>query len=57
MYCIWYKFTLFVLITQIYPEGKMSQCVKSWKVGDTAEWRGPFGSLHYTANQVGSTVL
>lgn len=37
---------------QVYENGVMSQHVKNWIVGSTALWRGPFGKLVYSTNQV-----
>ncbi|XP_027708571.1 NADH-cytochrome b5 reductase-like isoform X3 [Vombatus ursinus] len=41
---------------ECYETGLMSQYVKSWKVGDAAFWRGPFGGFPYRANQNGSSL-
>lgn len=41
----------FDLLIKIYPEGCMSQCVKTWKVGDKISARGPFGHFEYTRNK------
>ena len=30
----------------------MSQCVRQWSVGSSAQWRGPFGNAPYSANKV-----
>ena len=30
----------------------MSQFIKTWKVGDMIEWRGPFGNIMYKPNTV-----
>lgn len=38
--------------SQCYQTGLMSQYVESWKAGDTAFWRGPFGGFFYKPNQV-----
>ena len=32
----------------------MSDYIRHWKVGSTAEWRGPFGKLNYSQNKVPS---
>ncbi|XP_031824929.1 NADH-cytochrome b5 reductase-like isoform X1 [Sarcophilus harrisii] len=42
----------FEVLIKCYETGLMSQHVKSWKVGDTAFWRGPFGGFPYKPNQV-----
>lgn len=39
-------------VFQMYPNGKMSQYISSWQVGDMIEWRGPYGNFSYTPNQV-----
>ncbi|XP_074121970.1 LOW QUALITY PROTEIN: NADH-cytochrome b5 reductase-like [Sminthopsis crassicaudata] len=41
----------FEVLIKCYEKGLMSQHVKSWKVGDTAFWRGPFGGFPYKPNQ------
>lgn len=35
----------------------MSRYVESWRIGDTAFWRGPFGSFLYEPNKVSPSVL
>ncbi|XP_044528650.1 NADH-cytochrome b5 reductase-like isoform X2 [Gracilinanus agilis] len=42
---------------ECYETGLMSQYVKSWKVGDTAFWRGPFGGFPYRPNQYGELLM
>ncbi|XP_027708572.1 NADH-cytochrome b5 reductase-like isoform X4 [Vombatus ursinus] len=42
---------------ECYETGLMSQYVKSWKVGDAAFWRGPFGGFPYRANQYGELLM
>jgi len=37
----------FDLLIKLYPTGKMSQHLKSMKVGDSIEIRGPSGHVHY----------
>uniref|UniRef100_A0A8D2A8T2 NADH-cytochrome b5 reductase-like n=1 Tax=Sus scrofa TaxID=9823 RepID=A0A8D2A8T2_PIG len=44
----------FEVLIKCYQTGLMSQCVKSWRVGDAAFWRGPFGSFCYKPNQENS---
>ena len=34
----------------------MSSFVKTWKVGDQIEWRGPFGNFYYRPNQVSTCI-
>ncbi|XP_071473967.1 NADH-cytochrome b5 reductase-like isoform X5 [Marmota flaviventris] len=43
--------------SQCYQTGLMSRCVKSWRVGDTAFWRGPFGNFFYKPNQYGELLM
>lgn len=40
----------FDLLIKLYPTGKMSQHLKSLKVGDTIDVRGPSGHVHYKGN-------
>lgn len=42
---------------QCYKTGLMSQYVESWRAGDTAFWRGPFGDFFYKPNQVSASSL
>ena len=42
---------------QCYQTGLMSRYVKSWKAGDTAFWRGPFGGFFYKPNQVSAHTV
>nr|XP_055205600.1 NADH-cytochrome b5 reductase-like isoform X3 [Gorilla gorilla gorilla] len=42
---------------QCYQMGLMSRYVESWRVGDTAFWRGPFGDFFYKPNQYGELLL
>ncbi|EDO28600.1 predicted protein [Nematostella vectensis] len=41
----------FAVLIKIYKDGKMSNCVSKWKVGDFVDWRGPFGQFTYTPNK------
>ncbi|KAM4805369.1 NADH-cytochrome b5 reductase-like isoform X4 [Urocitellus parryii] len=41
----------FEVLIKCYQTGLMSRCIKSWRVGDTAFWRGPFGNFFYKPNQ------
>ncbi|XP_070642595.1 NADH-cytochrome b5 reductase-like isoform X5 [Bos indicus] len=41
----------FEVLIKCYQTGLMSRYVKSWKAGDTAFWRGPFGGFFYKPNQ------
>ncbi|XP_055205615.1 NADH-cytochrome b5 reductase-like isoform X3 [Gorilla gorilla gorilla] len=43
--------------SQCYQMGLMSRYVESWRVGDTAFWRGPFGDFFYKPNQYGELLL
>lgn len=47
----------FEVLIKCYQTGLMSQCVKSWRVGDAAFWRGPFGSFCYKPNQYGELLM
>lgn len=47
----------FEVLIKCYQTGLMSRCVKSWRVGDTAFWRGPFGSFCYKPNQYGELLM
>uniref|UniRef100_A0A0B7A1U7 NADH-cytochrome b5 reductase n=1 Tax=Arion vulgaris TaxID=1028688 RepID=A0A0B7A1U7_9EUPU len=41
----------FELVIKVYMEGRMSQRVAMWKVGDKLEARGPAGHLSYVRNK------
>ncbi|XP_059144365.1 NADH-cytochrome b5 reductase-like [Physella acuta] len=41
----------FDLLIKIYTEGRTSQCVKSWQVGDKIEFRASTRSLNYSRNK------
>ncbi|XP_051712413.2 NADH-cytochrome b5 reductase-like isoform X2 [Oryctolagus cuniculus] len=43
--------------SQCYQTGLMSQYVESWRPGDTAFWRGPFGGFFYKPNQHGELLM
>ncbi|XP_006879774.1 PREDICTED: NADH-cytochrome b5 reductase-like [Elephantulus edwardii] len=47
----------FEVLIKCYREGLMSQYVESWKAGDTAFWRGPFGGFFYKPNQYGELLM
>ncbi|KAG3283233.1 NADH-cytochrome b5 reductase-like isoform X1 [Ictidomys tridecemlineatus] len=47
----------FEVLIKCYQTGLMSRCVKSWRVGDTAFWRGPFGNFFYKPNQYGELLM
>ncbi|XP_054994956.1 NADH-cytochrome b5 reductase-like [Sorex araneus] len=47
----------FEVLIKCYPAGLMSRHVESWKAGDTALWRGPFGSFSYQPNQYGELLM
>ncbi|XP_069971853.1 NADH-cytochrome b5 reductase-like [Penaeus vannamei] len=40
----------FDVLIKIYPNGKITQLIKDWKVGDNIPWRGPFGNFSYKTN-------
>ncbi|XP_008538099.2 NADH-cytochrome b5 reductase-like isoform X9 [Equus przewalskii] len=42
----------FEVLIKCYQTGLMSQYVESWRAGDTAFWRGPFGGFFYQPNQL-----
>lgn len=44
----------FEVLIKCYQTGLMSQYVESWRAGDTAFWRGPFGGFFYQPNQESS---
>ncbi|XP_062505687.1 NADH-cytochrome b5 reductase-like isoform X1 [Corticium candelabrum] len=41
----------FEVIIKLYETGLMSRCIKTWQVGRTAEWKGPFGDFPYVPNK------
>ncbi|XP_029396335.1 NADH-cytochrome b5 reductase-like isoform X3 [Mus pahari] len=41
----------FDVLIKCYQTGLMSRYVESWRTGDTAFWRGPFGSFLYEPNK------
>ncbi|XP_060062226.1 NADH-cytochrome b5 reductase-like isoform X3 [Erinaceus europaeus] len=43
--------------SQCYQTGLMSRYVESWKAGETAFWRGPFGDFIYKPNQHGELLM
>ncbi|XP_023370882.1 NADH-cytochrome b5 reductase-like isoform X2 [Otolemur garnettii] len=43
--------------SQCYQTGLMSRYVESWRAGDTAFWRGPFGNFFYKPNQYGELLM
>ncbi|KAJ8779667.1 hypothetical protein J1605_012551 [Eschrichtius robustus] len=47
----------FEVLIKCYQTGLMSQYVESWKAGDTAFWRGPFGGFFYKPNQYGELLM
>lgn len=44
------------ICSQCYQTGLMSRHVQSWREGDTAFWRGPFGGFFYKPNQVSAST-
>ncbi|XP_006839861.1 PREDICTED: NADH-cytochrome b5 reductase-like [Chrysochloris asiatica] len=47
----------FEVLIKCYKTGLMSQYVESWRAGDTAFWRGPFGGFCYKPNQYGELLM
>ncbi|XP_077005676.1 NADH-cytochrome b5 reductase-like [Tamandua tetradactyla] len=47
----------FEVLIKCYQTGLMSRYVKSWRAGDTAFWRGPFGGFFYKPNQYGELLM
>ncbi|XP_058408482.1 NADH-cytochrome b5 reductase-like isoform X5 [Diceros bicornis minor] len=47
----------FEVLIKCYQTGLMSQYVESWRAGDTAFWRGPFGGFCYQPNQYGELLM
>nr|XP_008538097.1 PREDICTED: NADH-cytochrome b5 reductase-like isoform X1 [Equus przewalskii] len=47
----------FEVLIKCYQTGLMSQYVESWRAGDTAFWRGPFGGFFYQPNQYGELLM
>lgn len=47
----------FDVLIKCYQTGLMSQYVESWRPGDTAFWRGPFGGFFYKPNQHGELLM
>ncbi|KAG0730298.1 NADH-cytochrome b5 reductase-like [Chionoecetes opilio] len=41
---------VFEVLIKIYPNGKVTQIIKEWKMGDLIPWRGPFGDFLYATN-------
>ena len=37
-------------ILQVYPQGKMSQCMERLSIGDTLRFKGPRGKFKYHPN-------
>lgn len=48
---------VFEVLIKIYPNGKVTQMIKDWKVGDMIPWRGPFGSFLYRENTYKRIVM
>lgn len=42
---------------KLYDYGKMSACIKQWKIGDLIDWRGPFGNFNVKPNQYSQLLL
>ncbi|XP_069848829.1 NADH-cytochrome b5 reductase-like isoform X1 [Dipodomys merriami] len=47
----------FEVLIKCYKTGLMSRYVETWRVGDTAFWRGPFGSFFYQPNKHGELLM
>ncbi|KAK7502229.1 hypothetical protein BaRGS_00006593 [Batillaria attramentaria] len=47
----------FELLIKVYEDGRMSQVVKTWQVGDWLEVRGPFGTLQYLPNKYDRIIM
>ncbi|KAA0197672.1 hypothetical protein HAZT_HAZT012198 [Hyalella azteca] len=47
----------FEVIIKLYENGRMSQLIKKWKVGDMILWRGPFGTFSYSRNTCKRIIL
>ncbi|XP_024907833.1 NADH-cytochrome b5 reductase-like isoform X8 [Pteropus alecto] len=47
----------FEVLIKCYQTGLMSRYVESWRAGDTAFWRGPFGGFSYKPNQYGELLM
>ncbi|XP_078529569.1 NADH-cytochrome b5 reductase-like [Lissotriton helveticus] len=47
----------FEVLIKCYTDGLMSKYVKSWKVGGTIFWRGPFGGFPYEPNKYGQLLM
>lgn len=47
----------FDVLIKLYADGKMSQLVRRWSVGEKVAWRGPCGGLSYSRNQYPHIVM
>ncbi|XP_040612964.1 NADH-cytochrome b5 reductase-like [Mesocricetus auratus] len=47
----------FDVLIKCYQTGLMSRYMESWRTGDTAFWRGPFGSFLYEPNKYGELLM
>lgn len=47
-----YPLTIPCVCFKCYQTGLMSRYVESWRTGDRAFWRGPFGSFLYEPKKV-----
>ncbi|XP_032756893.1 NADH-cytochrome b5 reductase-like isoform X2 [Rattus rattus] len=47
----------FDVLIKCYETGLMSRYVESWRPGDTAFWRGPFGSFLYEPKKYGELLI
>uniref|UniRef100_A0A8C6WDB3 NADH-cytochrome b5 reductase n=1 Tax=Nannospalax galili TaxID=1026970 RepID=A0A8C6WDB3_NANGA len=47
----------FDVLIKCYQTGLMSRYVESWRTGDMAFWRGPFGGFLYEPNKYGELLM
>lgn len=52
-----YPLTVPCVCFKCYETGLMSRYVESWRPGDTAFWRGPFGSFLYEPKKVSASTF
>lgn len=52
-----YPLTVPCVCLKCYQTGLMSRYVESWRTGDTAFWRGPFGSFLYEPKKVSASTF
>ncbi|XP_036410739.1 NADH-cytochrome b5 reductase-like isoform X2 [Megalops cyprinoides] len=44
-------------LIKLYKDGLMSQYIRTWKAGQSIEWRGPFGGFSYKSNKHGQLLM